>query len=73
MVRGCAVSGEPPMLHNRMKEVQARGHDWLFFREIVWIVNDGHLDFQMHRGGERIAARNAKRSISMILRKNRGL
>ena len=25
MVRGCAVSGEQPVLHNRMKEVQSRG------------------------------------------------
>ena len=45
------------------------GYSPLFFREIVWIVNEGHLDFQMYRGGERIAARNAKRSISTILRK----
>ena len=32
MVRGCAVSGEPPMLHNRMKETQSCGQPMLDVR-----------------------------------------
>ena len=32
MARGCAVSGEPPVLHNRMKEAQSRGQAMLDIR-----------------------------------------
>ena len=32
MVRGCAVSGEPPMLHNRMKEGKSCGQPMLDVR-----------------------------------------
>ena len=51
---------------------------YFFVRSFRYTASYRHvyLDFQMYRGGDthaRWVARNAKLSISMILRKNRGL